>query len=220
MCWNRRRYLLYLRRRFYTLRCGDRLRLACIAITLVLATGLFYLFHTWICPVLEAAASKQATDLITERICTAVDDCLTNNHLSYSDFVSLQTDWTGNVNSLTKNTAANSRFKRQVIDIVIEQIEGLDCDELSIPLGNLTGQTLLSGHGPSIQVEVYSVESVTADYSSTFTAAGTNRTLHTLHLNVTAQVQLISLGEVFHITINSTVPVAETVMIGNMSGAY
>ena len=79
---------------------------------LVLA-GLF--LHT---PVLEAVATSQAANLMTQAIAGAVDNCLQENHLEYGDFVSLERDGAGKVTSITSNTAANSRFKRDVVEAV------------------------------------------------------------------------------------------------------
>ena len=166
-----------------------------VTLTLVLLCVTLYALNGLLLPVLEAAASSQAVNLMTQAIDTAVDNCLQENGMDYADFVTIETDSVGKVTSITSNTAANSRFKRQVVDSVVRQLEALDGDALRVPLGTLTGQPLLSGTGPRVRVRVDSVGEVVADYANSFTAAGVNQTLHRVCLEVTATVYLFLPGE-------------------------
>lgn len=155
------------------------LRTAALILGALVAAGLLLQnLNSRLLPVLEAKASSQAANLITQAINIAVDNCLQENDMSYGDFVTIATDSAGKVTALTSNTAANSRFKRQVVEAVIRQLNGLDSDALGVPLGTLTGQPMLSGAGPCVRVRVDSVGEVTADYTNSFTSAGVNQTLH------------------------------------------
>lgn len=171
-------------------------------------------------PVLEAKASSQATNLMTQAIDIAVDNCLQENSMSYGDFVAITTDGAGRVTALTSNTAANSRFKRQVVEAVTRQLTTLDSNALSVPLGTLTGQPLLSGKGPSVRVRVDSVGEVTAGYTNSFTAAGVNQTLHQVSLDITATVRLFLPGKILPVSVSSSVCVAETVIVGETPDTY
>lgn len=171
-------------------------------------------------PVLEAKASSQAVNLMTQAIDTAVDNCLQANDMNYGDFVTITTDGAGKVTSLTSNTAANSRFKRRVVEAVTRQLTTLDSDALGVPLGSLTGQPLLSGKGPSVRARVDSVGEVTADYANSFTAAGVNQTLHRVSLDITATVYLFLPGEILPVSVSSGVCVAETVIVGETPDTY
>lgn len=171
-------------------------------------------------PVLEAKATSQATNLMTQAIDAAVDNCLQENHLNYADFVTVETDTAGKVTSLTSNTAANSRFKRQVVEAVIRQLSAIDSDALGVPLGSLTGHPLLSGAGPRVRVKVDSVGDVTAGYVNSFDAAGVNQTVHRVSLEITATMRLFLPGEILPVSITSSVCVAETVIVGETPDTY
>ena len=134
--------------------------------------------------------------------------------------MTIETDSAGKVTSLTSNTAANSRFKRQVVEAVTRQLSALDSDALGVPLGTLTNQPLLSGAGPSVRVRVDSVGEVTADYANSFTSAGVNQTLHRVCLDITATIYLFLPGEVLPVTVASSVCVAETVIVGETPDTY
>lgn len=190
--------------------------LAALTLACVLIQGL----NGRLYPVLEAKASSQATNLMTQAIDIAVDNCLQENNLTYGDFVTITTDSVGKVTSLTSNTAANGRFKRQVVEAVTRQLSNLDSDALGVPLGTLTGQPLLLGAGPSVRVNVDSVGGVTADYANSFTSAGINQTLHRVCLEISATVYLFLPGEILPVSVSSSVCVAETVIVGETPDTY
>lgn len=210
-----------LKRLSYYLRQEGSLAVVLPAAIALAAVGL--LLHTlngrlW--PVLEAEARSQATNLMTQAIAAAVDNCLQEHHMDYGDFVSLEKDGAGKVTSITSNTAANSRFKRQVVEAVVRQLSTLDSEALGVPLGTLTGQPLLSGAGPRVRVSVDSVGDVTADYANSFTSAGVNQTLHRVCLEINATVRLFLPGEVLPVSVSSSVCVAETVIVGETPDTY
>lgn len=191
-----------------------------IGVSLALVCLLLHTLNGKLRPVLETAASSQATNLMVQAIDAAADNCLQENGMNYCDFVTLETDKAGKVTSITSNTAANSRFKRQVVEAVIQQLGAISGEELGVPMGTLTGQPLLSGAGPRVRVRVDSVGEVTADYTNTFTSTGVNQTLHRVCLEITATVYLFLPGEILPVSVSSSVCVAETVIVGETPDTY
>lgn len=191
-----------------------------IGASILLVCLLLHTLNGRLRPALEVTASSQATNSIGQAINTAVDLCLQENDMGYGDFVTVEKDAAGRVTAITSNTAANSRFKRQVMETVVRQLNSLDSDDLGVPLGTLTGQPLLSGIGPRIRVKVDSVGDVVADYSNSFTSAGVNQTLHRICLDITATVYLFLPGEILPVPVSSSVCVAETVIVGETPDTY
>ena len=206
-----------LKRLAFYLRQGGAVTVAIPALAALLVSGLLlHVVNGRLRPVLEAAASGQATSLMTQAIAIAVDNCLQENSMGYGDFVTIEKDAAGKVTSITSNTASNSRFKRQVT----RQLNTLDSGALGVPLGTLSGQALLSGMGPPVRVRVDSVGEITADYVNSFTAAGVNQTLHRVCLEITATIYLFLPGEVLPVSVSSSVCVAETVIVGETPDTY
>ena len=191
-----------------------------VVLALILVCLLLHRLNGTLRPVLETTASSKATNLMVQAIDVAVDNCLQENDMSYRDFVTLEMDAAGKVASITTNTVANSRFKRQVVEAVIRQLGTMDSEALGIPLGTLTNQPLFSGAGPRVRVKVDSVGEVTADYSNTFASAGVNQTLHRVCLDITATVYLFLPGEILPVSVSSSVCVAETVIVGETPDTY
>ena len=205
---------------YYLRREGPLAAVLPVVGVLVLAGLFLHTLNGRLRPVLEAVATSQAANLMTQAIAGAVDNCLQENHLEYGDFVSLERDGAGKVTSITSNTVANSRFKREVVEAVARQLAALDSESLGVPLGTLTGQPLLSGAGPRVRVSVDSVGEVTADYANSFTSAGVNQTLHRVCLDIHATVRLFLPGEVLPVSVSSSVCVAETVIVGETPDTY
>ena len=191
-----------------------------VGLALILVGLLLHTLNGRLRPVLETTAATKATNLMVQAIDIAVDNCLQENDMSYRDFVTLETDTAGKVSSITTNTVANSRFKRQVVEAVIRQLGTMDSEALGVPLGTLIWQPLLSGAGPRVRVKVDSVGEVTAEYSNTFTSAGVNQTLHRVCLEITATVYLFLPGEILPVSVSSSVCVAETVIVGETPDTY
>ena len=191
-----------------------------VGLALILVCLLLHTLNGKLRPVLETTAASKATNLMVQAIDVAVDNCLQDNDMSYRDFVTLDTDAAGKVSSITTNTVANSRFKRQVVEAVIRQLGAMDSEELGVPLGTLTGQPIFTGAGPRVRVRVDSVGEVAADYSNTFTSAGVNQTLHRVCLEITATVYLFLPGEILPVSVSSSVCVAETVIVGDTPDTY
>ena len=99
-------------------------------LALILVCLLLHTLNGKLRPVLETTAATKATNLMVQAIDIAVDNCLQENDMSYRDFVTLGTDTTGKVSSITTNTVANSRFKRQVVEAIIRQLGTMDSEEL------------------------------------------------------------------------------------------
>lgn len=201
-----------------------RRRLPAAMVPLLVATalsiGFFKFLSAQLRPLIETMAVSKTVNLISVALSQEVDDSLTAAEMTYSDFVDLETDASGRVTSLSVNLANSTGFKRQVVERLAARLEGIDPDELAIPLGNLTGILMLSALGPSVRVRIQSVGDVTADYTNEFTAAGVNQTVHSVYLKLSATVYLLIPGKILPVTAENRVCVAETVIIGDVPDTY
>ena len=71
--------------------------------------------------------------------------------------------------------------------------------------------TQISVHRPQkVMLPIFS------SFSSTFTQAGINQTLHQINMQVSVDVAVLVLGETNYFTISSQVVIAETVIVGQV----
>lgn len=73
---------------------------------------------------------------------------------SYDSLVTLNRDENGNIVAIETNSLAISQVKSNVSNAVLKSLTDLDTDEVSIPIGTLSGVQWFSGMGPSITLKV------------------------------------------------------------------
>lgn len=191
-----------------------------VLVAVLLCVCFFYYFSTELRPIIETVAVSRATNLISSEISGTVDDCISASGLQYSDFISMEKNANGDVTSLTGRPAESNRFKRQVIEEISSSLNEISAGELAIPIGNLTGNLLLSGLGPEIRVSVHTIGEITATYRSSFAAAGVNQTHHGIYLDITATVHLLIPGEIISVTVTDSICIAETIILGEVPNTY
>ena len=74
----------------------------------------------------------------------------------------------------------------------------------------------MSGKGPAVPVSIISIRNSDASFSSNFTQAGINQTLHQIIMQVSIDVAVLILGQTNDFTVNSQVVIAETIIVGQV----
>ena len=126
----------------------------------------------------------------------------------------------GAVATLEADSGKLSALRTDLLAGITRQVESLNSKELAVPLGSLTGWTLLSNRGPSIGVEVLAVSIPSAEFCSSFQAAGVNQTLHRVTLEVNVEVTLLLPGGTAVENVAISLPVSEIVVVGEVPQTY
>lgn len=187
---------------------------------LVSAAALFSFLSARLLPQIRTVAVSRATNQISLAISEAVDECLAAEELEYSDLITMETDGSGRVTSLAVRTGDSTRFRRLVTGQLVERLDSITPDTLSVPLGSLTGVLLLSAVGPSVRVRIQSVGDVVTEYIHEYTSAGVNQTRHSVCLKISATVYLLIPGEIVPVSVEDRICVAETVIVGEVPNTY
>ena len=103
---------------------------------------------------------------------------------------------------------------------ILLRLSEVSTTELSIPIGTLTGSSLLAGRGPAIKVKMQSVGSTTASFRNTFGSAGINQTRHQILLDVQVNMSILLPGFRTSTKVNNEISVAETVIVGSVPENY
>lgn len=163
----------------------------------------------------EASVLAMNTIAVNEAISTVLAE-----GVEYDDLITISRDGDGNVNSITANTAAINALARQVNRLARQNFAELSEEGVSVPLGALTGIEALAGFGPSINIKIIPVNSIDSRFVSQFTSAGINQTLHSLTIQVVAEISIILPSQTVKKTAVSEVLVAEAVIRGTIPDVY
>ena len=224
------RYTLYRRLR----RCACRRRggapprkrrwyssfLITLAVGLLFAWTAVSFLEARLRPIVEEAASAQLRNLITAVIESAVAADLSERAVGYSDFVSVQRDDSGAITALSADTAGMNLLRSELVEQVLEALDGVDVSVIEIPLGSLFDSEVVWARGPAIRARAMWVGTVSAEFESEFSSAGVNQTIHRIWLEVSVPVTLLLPGGKLEVPVDTRVSVAETVIVGQVPDTY
>ena len=171
-------------------------------------------------PLIRDLAVATVDDAASNQITDAVNRLISDENIRYGDLITLEKNDTGTVTALTTNMQELNRLKNRLLSELDQEIYQIDENRISIPLGNLTGTELLSGHGPEIPVRIISVSSSDASFKGEFTEAGINQTLHRIMLEVSLDLLILLPTGTVQDHVTSDLCVAETVLLGPVPGSY
>lgn len=169
---------------------------------------------------MNSMATARISNVIHKAVSEAVSETVETGKYEYTDLISFEKDHDGKITALTSNMIQCNRLQIEVSENVMRKVGSVSSSELAIPLGSLTGITLLAGRGPNIFVKVLSVGSPTATFENKFTDAGINQTKHQIVLNITVTVKILISGYTTSATVESSLAVAETVIVGAVPDTY
>ena len=184
------------------------------ALGIVLALEVIALAEGTLRPQIARLARAQAERSVTEIVNDAVAATLAEDGASYGTLVTLQRDEAGALAAVTTSAAGLNALRTEILGRVLRQVNELYNEELAIPLGNLTGIAALFGRGSALRVRAMSAAAPSAEFRSSFTAAGVNQTLHRVMMDVDVRLSLLLPGQNLDVDITVPVCLAETVIVG------
>lgn len=167
-------------------------------------------------PAFVSQAHSYANTMVTDVIEKAVDDVLTNG--DYSETARVQENST--VTSFEADTVKINKLKSELTVKIQKDIAAQCSAKIYIPIGSASGLYLLSGWGPKIPVSIYPAAIVNTNYKEDFQSAGINQVRHTVSINVDVQMRYAGYMLNETETINTDVPVLESIIVGSVPKYY
>lgn len=164
----------------------------------------------------ETQVKNTTSDLTNDAIAKQIADGV----IQYDRIVYFEKDLDGRITALKTNMSEVNRLKTDILNLINDEILALDTSDIGISLGSLFLPELFSGKGPAIPVRILSIRNSDATFSSKFSQAGINQTLHQLTMIVSVDVAVLVLGQTSSFTVNSEVVVAETVIVGDVPSTF
>ena len=163
---------------------------------------------------------SNVSDLVTSVVSDTIALRMADGALDYEDLVLLEKDKDGNITALLTNMAKINMFQSEITNSVIASLYDDAYMNISVPLGNILGGSILSGRGPSVPVRIISASTVGTEFVNEFSDAGVNQTRHQIKLNVTVNMSVLLPGKSEDFTVTTQVTVAETLIIGKVPETY
>lgn len=169
---------------------------------------------------LSRIATSKVSNTVNRIVTESVNQSIDDGDFTYERLITFEKDNDGKITAVKSNMPEFNRLQAKILDRVLERISDVSTRDLSIPLGSLTGSTLLAGRGPMITVKMQSVGSSTAWLENQFVSAGINQTKHQILLNVDVYVSILLPGFSTATKVSNSFVVAETVIVGSVPQSY
>lgn len=167
-----------------------------------------------------AAAEKAVSNLVINAMDEAVLKEVSQEAIAYEDLIQFEKDESGKITALKSNMTGLTQVKYRLISCLMEQLSDLTTTKIQIPLGSLTSSAFFSGLGPKIPVRILSIGRVESGFDNSFQSTAINQTIHKILFHVSVEVSILLPGGVTTTTVENTVHVAETVIVGTVPDSY
>lgn len=181
----------------------------------------YYLFNIELFPVLKSLAVYKAKNTATEVINNSVQSVLQKDSVSYDSLMIFEKDQDNKIVAIKSDSLKMNKLKVDLTKEILSELSSIDSNKLNIPIGNLFGGVLLANKGPAVKVEISPVGSVYSDIYSVFNSAGINQTHQQVMLKVQVSIMIL-LSSTYSVseTVNSTMCIADTIIVGNVPNSY
>lgn len=195
-----------------------KLQLSIFIVCVIIPVVLFQIMTKAIEPTLIAICEYEAKNIAIHASNNAIQKIM--NGIEYSDLIKLEKDDAGKILALKANVIEMSKMSTQISMEMQDIYNKMESDYIKIPLGNFSGNALLSGLGPNVTVKIIPYGTVTTDFKSEFISTGINQVRHRIYLEITTQVSIIAPLLTRHIPVVNTINVAETVLVGDVPSTF
>lgn len=192
-----------------------------LVFVLLLLTALLFIFiNLRLLPLMASVASARVSNLVTRTIEASISREIAAGRIDCASLISFEKDDEGKVTAVRSDMGQVNRLRAELLTVLITDLNDLREQEFGIPVGTLTGNGMLSGRGPSIPVRILSVAAADSSFENTFTSAGINQTVHRIVLHIGVDVGVLLPGYTTSTRVESTINVAETVIVGDVPQSY
>lgn len=196
-------------------------RILCLtAVLALLAVAVLLVLRTKYRKVLTELAQTQVKNVTSDLINDAVDREIAEGTIQYDRLVYFEKDLEGRITALKTNMGEINRLKTETLALINQEILDMDSSALGVPIGSLVLPEVFAGRGFAIPIEILAIRNSDASFSSSFSQAGINQTLHQMKMDVFVDVTVLILGSTESFTVSSQVVVAETVIVGQVPNTY
>lgn len=191
-----------------------------LSIFLCVILLIVFYYHYVVNPVVLQASQHMIFSLSTSAVSDAIYDVLSEENLSYEDFVHIEKDDNGDVKLISLQTMTLNMIARKFYQVAQVYLDNMGRNGVDIALGTFSGIPLLAGVGPKVNVKLVSIGAMTSTFESKFKNAGINQTNHSLYIHLYASVSMVLPS--YNQTIDSVTEmlVAENVIVGQVPQVY
>lgn len=169
--------------------------------------------------ILQNIALKEFESLISSASYHAID-VLLNEGYDYKSLIDVSSDLDGNVKMVTTNSFKVTAIASSTAKNTYDYLSRATNSGVNVPIGAFTGIKLISGFGKNVKMKLISVSSVKCEIISSFNEAGINQTRHTITINISSTVTLVTKTASQVVKDTISILVFDNLIIGKVPEVY
>ena len=185
-----------------------------VALLLFLAAASLYLKD-----VSTAIAVSDASDAVTVSINNAIADIMRDGDYSADYFVTFEKSEAGEITAISSNMARINALSAKILDRIVGATD-THMLTVNIPVGNLTGVSILMGRGPKVPVKIITMTSSRVEFNNSIVTAGINQTKHQINLEVIVDIDILVPWGTESTQVITEVLIADTIVVGRVPDTY
>ena len=171
-----------------------------------------------ITPTIKIACESKARAVAMQTTEETVKEFL--NKVEYDSLINLTYNEEGKIVGMTANIIELNKLSSEIAYDIQEKLLNLERVEVKMPIGKLLKWSMFSGYGPDIKIKIVPMGNIITDFKTEFVSEGINQTRHTIYIDITSSVTIVAPFTSDTVTSNSTVTIAETVIVGDIPDTY
>lgn len=194
-----------------------------ITIIIIVTISIFF-YMLWFVemhlkPTLLTIAETRATLIATQSISHVINEKI-SKQIDPQNLVLTKVDNQGKVVLIQPNTMEFNKLAADTTVKVQEVLEKLSEEKINIPIGQVLGSQFLASMGPQLTVTIIPIGTVQVKVIDKFEQAGINQTKHMVYLVATTEVKIVVPLVSKSVSVDTQVPVAEYVVVGEVPSTY
>lgn len=164
-------------------------------------------------------AVSDASDIVTVQINNAIAEIMAEQDYSGDYFVNFEKNTAGEVTAISSNMARINALSAEILHRVVGAT-GNRTIEIGVPVGNLTGISLLMGRGPNVPVQIIVLTSSRVEFNNSIVTAGINQTKHQINLEVIVDIDILVPWGTESAQVVTEILIADTIVVGQVPDTY
>lgn len=188
-------------------------------IFIILFFAIFFALYSNSNKMLVKIGEASYTGALSSASYYAIEKTLNDNY-NYENLFTIHKNEQGEISMITADSYKFNSLTSKLAENVGYFMTSYINNGVDVPLGVFTGIGLLQGVGTKIKMPLIAINSVKCDVISTFESAGINQTRHTLYVDVTPDVTVVTKFTSKKMLDNIRVMIYDNVIIGKVPEAY
>lgn len=186
---------------------------------LLCAVGGTYFARSVIHPAMNEISEIKAKAMVSSIMNGVVRERF-QKEVNAASLLLISTNDEGNIEMVQSDTGAMNLLVSELSAEIQKKYDAMEAQEITVPLGTLVRNSILTQVGPSIDIKVLPMSVSGSDFKTEFESQGINQTKYKVYVTLQSKVKIMAPLSTRTIETSSTVLIAEAVILGQVPSSY